>query len=214
MPARLLLVCLLFRSSWLTVEGGSQIGAAGVLHRRGGRAAVAVSVGVAVGVPILKPRVPRIGAVVLLLRQRAAVGAGPSRARAARPGRSPGRRGADAHIGRESGSADRRDGDLGACRSGGPTSCSPLPASPGEALFNHIRMHVRSRVCRPWRPGRECSLSSPRRPAADGATTGTDRRRYGTPPGLADPKRRPCTDVGSRCLKGAARAWRHRSPRA
>jgi hypothetical protein len=48
---RLLLLCLLFRSSWLTVESGRQIGAAGVLHRRGGRAAVAVSVGVARGVP-------------------------------------------------------------------------------------------------------------------------------------------------------------------
>ncbi len=35
--ARLLLLCLLFRSSWLTVEGGRQVGAAGVLHRRGGR---------------------------------------------------------------------------------------------------------------------------------------------------------------------------------
>ena len=42
MPARLLLLCLLFRSSWLTVEGDRHVGAAGVLHRRGGRAAVAV----------------------------------------------------------------------------------------------------------------------------------------------------------------------------
>jgi hypothetical protein len=33
------------------VEGGRQIGAAGVLYRRGGGAAVAVSVSVAVGVP-------------------------------------------------------------------------------------------------------------------------------------------------------------------
>ena len=49
MPARLL---LLFRSSWLTVEGDCHVGAAGVLHRRGGRAAVAVSVDVAVGVPM------------------------------------------------------------------------------------------------------------------------------------------------------------------
>ena len=47
----LLLLCLLLRSSWLTVEGGRQIGAAGLLHRRGGRAALAVSVSVAVGVP-------------------------------------------------------------------------------------------------------------------------------------------------------------------
>ena len=31
MPARLLLLCLLLRSSWLTVEGGRQVGAAGVL---------------------------------------------------------------------------------------------------------------------------------------------------------------------------------------
>ena len=36
------------RGSWLTLEDGRQIGAAGVLHRRTGRAAVAVSVGVAV----------------------------------------------------------------------------------------------------------------------------------------------------------------------
>ena len=34
MPARLLLLCLLFRSSWLTVEDGRHSGAAGVLHRR------------------------------------------------------------------------------------------------------------------------------------------------------------------------------------
>jgi hypothetical protein len=33
-PARPLLLCLLLRSSRLTVEGGRQIGAAGVLHRR------------------------------------------------------------------------------------------------------------------------------------------------------------------------------------
>jgi hypothetical protein len=50
-PARLLLLCLLLRSSWLTVKGDRHVGAAGVLHRQGGRAAVAVSVGVAVGVP-------------------------------------------------------------------------------------------------------------------------------------------------------------------
>ena len=50
-PARLLLLCLLLRSSWLTVEGDRHVGAAGVLHRRGRRAVVAVSVGVAVGVP-------------------------------------------------------------------------------------------------------------------------------------------------------------------
>jgi hypothetical protein len=31
MPARLLLLCLLFRSSWLTVEGGREVSAAGVL---------------------------------------------------------------------------------------------------------------------------------------------------------------------------------------
>jgi hypothetical protein len=47
---RLLLLCLPLRSSWLTVEGDRQIGAARVLHRQGGRAALAVSVGVAVGV--------------------------------------------------------------------------------------------------------------------------------------------------------------------
>ena len=49
--ARLLLLCLLLRSSWLTVEGERQVSAARVLHRQGGRAAVAVSVGVAGGVP-------------------------------------------------------------------------------------------------------------------------------------------------------------------
>ena len=48
--ARLLLLCLLFRSSWLAAEGGRQVGAAGVLHRRAEGPAVAVSVGVAVGV--------------------------------------------------------------------------------------------------------------------------------------------------------------------
>jgi hypothetical protein len=42
---RLLLLCLLLRTLWLTVEGGRH-GAAGVLHRRGGRAALAVSVSV------------------------------------------------------------------------------------------------------------------------------------------------------------------------
>ena len=62
-PARLLLLCLLLRSSWLTVEGGRQIGAAGVLHSRGGRAALAVSVGVAGGVP---QRQPARGSTALL----------------------------------------------------------------------------------------------------------------------------------------------------
>jgi hypothetical protein len=46
-PARLLLLCLLFRGSRLTVVGDRHVGAAGVLHRRGRRAAVAVRVGVA-----------------------------------------------------------------------------------------------------------------------------------------------------------------------
>ena len=50
-PARLLLLCLLFRSSWRRVEGDRHVGAAGVLHRRGGRAALAARVGVAPGVP-------------------------------------------------------------------------------------------------------------------------------------------------------------------
>jgi hypothetical protein len=36
-PARLLLLCLLLRSSWLTMEDDRQIGAAGLLHRRGER---------------------------------------------------------------------------------------------------------------------------------------------------------------------------------
>ena len=50
--ARLLLLCLLLRSSWLAAGGGRQVGAAGVLHRRGGRAALAVPVSVAVRVPL------------------------------------------------------------------------------------------------------------------------------------------------------------------
>ena len=43
---------------WLTVEGGRQVGAAKVLLRQGGRAAVAASVRVAVGVPwqVSRPR--------------------------------------------------------------------------------------------------------------------------------------------------------------
>jgi hypothetical protein len=49
-PPRLLLLCLLLRSSWLTVEGGRQIGA-GLLHRRGGRAALSCRVTWAGGVP-------------------------------------------------------------------------------------------------------------------------------------------------------------------
>ena len=56
MPPRLLLLCLLLRSSWPTVEGERHVGAAGVLHRQGGRAAVAVSVGVAGGVPLEQSR--------------------------------------------------------------------------------------------------------------------------------------------------------------
>ena len=52
MPARLPLLCLLLRSSWLTLEGERHVGAARVLHRWGGRAVEGVSVGVAVGVPI------------------------------------------------------------------------------------------------------------------------------------------------------------------
>jgi hypothetical protein len=65
---RLLLLCLLLRSSWLTVESGRQIGGAGVLHRRGGRAAVAVSVGVAGGVPKQSSQHLSIDAVRLLVR--------------------------------------------------------------------------------------------------------------------------------------------------
>ncbi len=47
-PARLLLLCLLVRGSWLTVEDDRHVGAVGLLHRRGGRPVVAVSVGVAI----------------------------------------------------------------------------------------------------------------------------------------------------------------------
>ena len=54
MPAMLLLLCLLSRRSWLTVEGDRQASDVRVLHRRGGRAAVASPVGVAGGVPIQK----------------------------------------------------------------------------------------------------------------------------------------------------------------
>lgn len=43
MPPRLLLLCWLLRSLWLTVEGG-RYDPAGMLHRRGGRAALGVSV--------------------------------------------------------------------------------------------------------------------------------------------------------------------------
>jgi hypothetical protein len=50
-PARLLLLCLLFRSSWRRVEGDRHVGAAGVLRRPGGRAVLAARVGVAPGVP-------------------------------------------------------------------------------------------------------------------------------------------------------------------
>ncbi len=48
---RLLLLCLLLRSSWLTVEGDRHGGADRVLHRQGGRAVVAVSVGMPGCVP-------------------------------------------------------------------------------------------------------------------------------------------------------------------
>ncbi|MGZ4239036.1 MAG: hypothetical protein ACXVH3_28855 [Solirubrobacteraceae bacterium] len=44
MPARLLLLCLLFRRPWLTAEGGRHVGTPGVLHRPGRRAAVAAVV--------------------------------------------------------------------------------------------------------------------------------------------------------------------------
>jgi hypothetical protein len=68
MPARLLLLYVLFRSSWLTVEGDRHVGAATALHRRGGRAAVAVSVGVAGGVPNRQRSEPPRGRVRWLLR--------------------------------------------------------------------------------------------------------------------------------------------------
>ena len=48
------------------VQGGRQVGAARVLHRRGGRAVVAVSVGVAVGVPEEQRRIDRSGQSRLL----------------------------------------------------------------------------------------------------------------------------------------------------
>jgi hypothetical protein len=64
MAARLLLLCLRLCSSWLTVEGG-RVGTAGVVHRRGGRAAIALSVATDLGVPEWKSchggcRVPRL----------------------------------------------------------------------------------------------------------------------------------------------------------
>ena len=58
-PARVLLSCLLFRSSWLTVEGDRHFGAAGVLHRPGARAAVTVRVDVAPSVPMQQRRTVR-----------------------------------------------------------------------------------------------------------------------------------------------------------
>jgi hypothetical protein len=73
MPARLLPLCLLFRGSWLTVVGDRHVGAAGVLHRPGRRAAVAVRVGVAPGVPERNRYSARSG-LLLCRRQPAAVG--------------------------------------------------------------------------------------------------------------------------------------------
>ena len=86
MPARLLLLCLLFRGPWPTVEGDRHVGAAGVLHRRGGRAAVAVRVGVAAGVPERNRYSARSG-LLLCRRQAGAVGGavGPSLAVPRRP---------------------------------------------------------------------------------------------------------------------------------
>jgi len=77
MPARLLL-CLLFSSSWLTVECDGHVRAAGVRHRRGGRAAVAVSVGVAPGVPEGNRYAARSG--LLLCRRQVGAAGGPGRA--------------------------------------------------------------------------------------------------------------------------------------
>jgi hypothetical protein len=72
MPARLLLMCLLLRSSRLTVDGGHQVSAARVAHRRGGRAAVAVSVSVAGGVPTEKSRSSRSRWLALLFGRKQA----------------------------------------------------------------------------------------------------------------------------------------------
>jgi hypothetical protein len=83
-PARLLLLCLLLRSSWLTVEGGRQIGAAGVLHRRGGRAVLAASVSVAVGVPLEKPGEAQIEGPAAARRRRKRQRVGAKRAPPAR----------------------------------------------------------------------------------------------------------------------------------
>jgi len=74
-PARLLLLCVLLTSSWLTVEGDRHVDAAGVLHRRGGREVVAVSVGVAGGVPLQNSRAVGHATSGLLLRAKAAVDA-------------------------------------------------------------------------------------------------------------------------------------------
>jgi hypothetical protein len=90
-PARLLLSCLLLRSSWLTVEGDRHFGAAGVLRRRGGRAAVAVRVGVAGRVPERKGYSARSG-LLLCRRQAGTIGGpvGPSLAAPRRPERHSG----------------------------------------------------------------------------------------------------------------------------
>lgn len=59
--ARLPLRCLLFRSSWLTLDGDPHVGAAGVLHRRSGVEALAVQVGVAGAVPERQCAARRLG---------------------------------------------------------------------------------------------------------------------------------------------------------
>ena len=74
-PARVLLSCLPSRSSWLTVEGDRHFGAAGVLHRRGVQAAVAVRVGVAPSVPEEQRRMARSGQSRLLQVARSGSGA-------------------------------------------------------------------------------------------------------------------------------------------
>jgi hypothetical protein len=88
MPARLLLLCLLPRSSSVTVEDGRHVGAAGVLHRRGGRAAATLRVGVAGGVPDQERRERRRRACSC---GRAAVRGLPGRTDSGRPIKQAGR---------------------------------------------------------------------------------------------------------------------------
>ena len=101
----LLLLCLLFGRSWLTAEGDRHVGAASVLHRRDGRAAVAL-VGRSWLVAFQRGR-PRRAARLCCMAWRS----GPRRRTPAtvpiRPSRKSRERRQGRLLGRESGSALR-----------------------------------------------------------------------------------------------------------